>query len=195
MLENIRKIGLFMIAAQAVIQFAPGKQYEKYIKLVSSVIILFLFMRPFVSGQADLEEQWQSGMEQAIEKFEQETLWQSGEQNVSHKMLEQLETEIKSRLNENISNELYYVNSVKLYFEEETNTVLEGYEPQFYKIEIEMTKKDAEVAGSVLVEEIVIGKETGKEDAPEQAYRYQEIFAGILGIKPEKVEVTCIGGW
>lgn len=41
MLENIKEIGVFMIAAQAVIHFSPGRQYEKYIKLVSSVIILF----------------------------------------------------------------------------------------------------------------------------------------------------------
>ena len=34
MLETIRQIGVFMIAAQAVVHFAPGRQYEKYICLL-----------------------------------------------------------------------------------------------------------------------------------------------------------------
>ncbi|MDE7360173.1 MAG: stage III sporulation protein AF, partial [Lachnospiraceae bacterium] len=46
MLDTIREIGIFMIAAQAVVHFAPGRQYEKYIKSVSGIIILLLFLKP-----------------------------------------------------------------------------------------------------------------------------------------------------
>ena len=34
LVETIKKIGIFMIAAQAVLHFAPGQKYEKYIKLI-----------------------------------------------------------------------------------------------------------------------------------------------------------------
>ena len=81
MLENIRQIGLFMIAAQAVIHFAPGRQYEKYIKFVSSVIILLLFLKPFLSGQEALQGKWQTGMEQIIQQYEKENLWQGTDQS------------------------------------------------------------------------------------------------------------------
>ena len=47
MLDTIREIGIFMIAAQAVVHFAPGRQYEKYIKSVSGIIILLLFCSLF----------------------------------------------------------------------------------------------------------------------------------------------------
>ena len=46
MLDTLREIGIFMIAAQAVIHFAPGKQYGKYIKSLSGIIILLLFLKP-----------------------------------------------------------------------------------------------------------------------------------------------------
>ena len=48
MLQTIREIGIFMIVAQAIVHFAPGKQYEKYVKSISGVIVLLLFLKPFV---------------------------------------------------------------------------------------------------------------------------------------------------
>ena len=42
MLKNIREIGIFMIAAQTVIHFAPGRQYEKYIKSVSGLSLIHI---------------------------------------------------------------------------------------------------------------------------------------------------------
>ena len=46
MLDAIREIGIFMIAAQAVVHFEPGRQYEKYIKSVSGIVMLLLFLKP-----------------------------------------------------------------------------------------------------------------------------------------------------
>ncbi len=51
-----------------------------------------------------------------------------------------------------------------------------------------------EIVEPVLVEEIVIGDEREKEETGE-ASKYQEIFANILGIEPDRVEVICVGGW
>jgi len=194
MLENIRKIGLFMIAAQAVIHFAPGRQYEKYIKLISSVIILSLFIKPFVSKEAETEMTWRTGMEQAIEEFWEEELWQAEGQSAGGRVLEQLEEEIKSRINNEIPNEMYRAVSVSLLLDGDAAAASkEGYALQLQKVEIVMAKQDEERIGPVLVEEIVIGDE--KKEAAGAALQYQEIAAGILGIEPDRVEVTCVGGW
>lgn len=195
MLENIKEIGIFMIAAQAVIHFSPGRQYEKYIKLVSSVIILFLFMKPFISMPEELERGWQAGMEQVIQEYKREELWDSDAEGVNERTVRQLEEEIKSRLNSSISDMDHCVKSVSLVLEEDASGEdSKGYVSRLQKVEIVMTKKENEMVEPVSVGEIVIGDEKDKEDTGE-AVRYQEVFARILGIEPERVEVTCVGGW
>lgn len=194
MLENIRQIGLFMIAAQAVIHFAPGRQYEKYIKFVSSVIILLLFLKPFLSGQEALQGKWQTGMEQIIQQYEKENLWQGTDQSADEAAVAQLEEQVRARLNEAVSKEAYVVNSVSFVFEKGPDRVEgAGYERQFQKVAVEMKKQAEEGIEPVLVEEIVIGQQ--KKEDTQEGLQYQEIFAGMLGIEPDRVEVTCVGGW
>ncbi len=196
MLESIREIGLFMIAAQAVIHFAPGRQYEKYIKLISSVIVLFLFIRPFIAARDKLEMEWQTGMEQIMQNYEAEDLWQEAGRSAEDMALEQLEQEIKFRLDHAIADEAYCVNTVSLVFEEgdSAQTGAEESGLQLEKVSVVMAPRGEETITPVLVEDIVIGKEGGQEKE-ETALKYQEVFAEILGIVPDGVEVTCVGGW
>ena len=63
MLDTIREIGIFMIAAQAVVHFAPGRQYEKYIKSVSGIIILLLFLQPVLRFSGIVWEEPQALLE------------------------------------------------------------------------------------------------------------------------------------
>lgn len=195
MLENIRRIGIFMIAAQAVIHFSPGRQYEKYIKVISGVIILFLFMRPFLSMQGELEVEWQTGMEKIVQEYEGENLWNPQTAGIHDKTIEQMEDKIKSRLNEEASGGAYCVKSVSLVFGRSVSGEYgESCEPQLQRVEVVMSQVREEIVEPVLVEEIVIGDEREKEDAGE-ASKYQETFASILGIEPDRVEVICVGGW
>lgn len=195
MFEKIREIGLFMIAAQAVIHFAPEKQYERYIKLVSGVIILFLFLQPFMNPTGNLEEEWQTGLDQMVEKFEKENLWQEKGQGADDAALAKLAEEVRSDFNEQIPEDAYSVRSVSFILEETASEgVYEGYRPQVKRVEVRMEKRGREEIDPVVVEDIVIGGER-KEAAAGEAARYQEIFAGILGIEPERVEVICVGGW
>ena len=195
MLENIRRIGIFMIAAQAVIHFSPGRQYEKYIKVISRVIILFLFMRPFLSMQGELEVEWQTGMEKIVQEYEGENLWNPQTAGIHDKTIEQMEDKVKSRLNEEVSGGAYCVKSVSLVFGRSVSGEYgESYEPQLQRVEVVMGQVREEIVEPVLVEEIVIGDEREKEETGE-ASKYQEIFANILGIEPDRVEVICVGGW
>ena len=44
LIELIKRIGIFMIAAQAVLHFTPGQKYEKYIKLIVGMMVLLQFV-------------------------------------------------------------------------------------------------------------------------------------------------------
>lgn len=61
--ETICRIGIFMICAQAVIHFKPKQSYEKYLKLLVSVMVLiqlFLPVGSFLLG---------GGMERTLENL------------------------------------------------------------------------------------------------------------------------------
>lgn len=47
-LESVKKIGVFMIFAQVLIHFKPAIKYEKYLKLLISVMVLVQFLNPFI---------------------------------------------------------------------------------------------------------------------------------------------------
>lgn len=68
MAENIRNIGLFMIVAQTVVHFAAGKQYEKYIKAITGVIVLFLFLAPYVDADGQKAYDWQAELARIEER-------------------------------------------------------------------------------------------------------------------------------
>lgn len=81
-MKSIVQMGIFMICAQVLIHFRPNGSYEKYMKLLVSIMILIQVMSPIVSlitgGKSNLtenvarfEEQMQAGMEEAREAAEQ----------------------------------------------------------------------------------------------------------------------------
>ena len=81
-MKSIIQMGIFMICAQVLIHFRPNGSYEKYMKILVSIMLLIQVMHPVVSlatgGKSNLienavrfEEQMQSGMEEAREAAEQ----------------------------------------------------------------------------------------------------------------------------
>lgn len=49
MLEEIKKISIFIVAAQMILHLCAGKQYQKYIKLLISIMIMVQFLLPILS--------------------------------------------------------------------------------------------------------------------------------------------------
>ena len=45
-LQTICTVGIFMICGQMIIHFCPGKQYEKYLRIVFSMMVLVLLYEP-----------------------------------------------------------------------------------------------------------------------------------------------------
>lgn len=193
MLKNIKEIGIFMIAAQTVIHFAPGKQYEKYIKSVSGIIILLLFLRPFLQLSG---AEW-SSPEAALGKLEEltgmpdfrggewKTGWEGGGQpdaGVGSTALGRMETEVKALLNRELEGDDYRVKRVSIRLAKDP---AQGSELCLSQVKIELADAaETEEEQRIHVDRIEIGNEE------EKVYlQYRSRFAALLGIEEERVEV------
>lgn len=102
LLQTICRIGIFMICAQAIIHFRPRETYEKYLKLLVSVMILiqlFLPVGSFLLGEG--MEQTLEGLELFRDQMEQEMEAAAREAEAADKLLEQMTLEeVRKRMEE-----------------------------------------------------------------------------------------------
>lgn len=185
MLKTIREIGIFMIAAQAVVHFAPGVQYEKYIKSISGVIILFLFLKPFLQLTGGTWEEPEDILKKMPDLPDLSEIVQTT--SVGDAVSSRMEEEITTLLNQELTEENCYVRSVVVRFTE--GQVL-NREEQIPFVEITIGKKEEK--DLIVVEEITIG-ETKDEEKVEEEQAYRKKFAGLLEIPEENVEVKMDG--
>lgn len=208
--SNIKEIGIFMIVAQAVMHFAPGKQYEKYIKLIASVMVLLLFVNPFVSRAGDIETEWEVGMEQIMQELDEQ---QTGEKSqslqgntvVSNTAMQQIEENIQSRLNLVLEKEEYRVAEVEIQLEKIAGTDVreDGTEWSVGCIRIVMEKQSELYEEDnrngdnipIIIDDIIITSGTDMQEESDEEISYRRLFADTLGIGEDRVEVTCRGGW
>lgn len=114
--ETIRRVGIFMIVAQVVIHLAPGKQYEKYIKLIAGVIVLIQLISPFYQISEECWDKWviQGDWSLAAGENNLGEILEEKESSRDQMLLQNIQNEIKSRLNNLGTCEGYYVKSVEL---------------------------------------------------------------------------------
>lgn len=218
MIENIRRIGIFMIAAQTVMHFAAGKQYEKYMKIITGVIVLLMFISPFASSSENLTAKWQAETERMMEQIvERNNVWQETPGAVSPVetvILRQIEEEVKARLNDVVSDDDYIVADVAIDLEETVGNSGMGTDEaerewSFQRVRIILQGKSADGSSGkyeesiIRIEEITVGydpeeetKQHEEQDSSQNAgiQEYQHLFAQTLGIADDKVEVTYYGG-
>lgn len=192
MLETIRQIGVFMIAAQAVVHFAPGRQYEKYIKSVSGIIILLLFLKPVLQLAGAAWEEPQALMEKWEEltdmpDFSVKT--QTG--GVTKEVIARMESEVRDRLNRELTGEVYFVNRVSIRLVPDPGAEAGVLLPEITVFLRE--KAGEEESGQIEIEEIVIGQ-LRETDTGEPFLSYRSRFAALLEMEEERVEVRPDGG-
>ncbi len=92
--QAICKVGIFMICAQAIIHFRPREAYEKYLKLLVSVMILIQLFLPF-GGFLLGESVGETAERLALfrERLEQEFRLSNLEAEETDKLLEQMTLE------------------------------------------------------------------------------------------------------
>lgn len=221
MLENIKRIGLFMIVAQTFIQFAAGKQYEKYMKIISGVIVLLMFVSPFASSQENLVEQWEEQVGRMTEKIENSVTMHQGitldtDYGLADRTIQQLEEEIKSKLNNEMQGDEYKISDVMIEWSN-GGAGKSGAEQEMSVKGIKVILQQPGQSGNgevedaapetVVIEEIRIGMNTERaqdgqsaderveyDEKQEKENRdYRNFFAEILGIDADKVEVVYGG--
>lgn len=214
-LDNIRRIGMFMIAAQTVLHFAAGKQYEKYMKVITGVIVLLMFIGPFVSGSEVLAEDWKT----EFERIERQIQMQNGAgqempytvSSLEMAAIQQIEEEIRSRLDELVAESGVRVTSVTIDLEEADKDVgirTEGRSFVFHRVKVTVQdaaddSADLYNGGIIRIEEITVGQEAETDEIQGEGFvseqdaavkEYQHLFAQTLGITDDRVEVTYRGG-
>lgn len=177
-----------MIAAQAVVHFAPGVRYEKYIKSISGVIILLLFLKPFLQlsgGKWEEPEQILAKMAELTEMpaFPETVQITSASDTAAARM----EEEIQKLLNQELAEENRYVKRVVVRLGEGQALMQED---QLLFVEISIGQKEEK--SLIVVEEIAVG-ETADPEKTEDEQVYRQRFAGLLGIPEENVEVRMDG--
>ncbi len=55
-LDTIKNVGIFIVCAQAIVHFRPKASYEKYIKVLVSIIVLVMLIAPCFQLLGDAEE-------------------------------------------------------------------------------------------------------------------------------------------
>lgn len=119
-MELICRIGIFMIAAQAVIHFAPSDKYAKYMRLVVGIIILLQFLSPVYNilsaDAADWDAQL-SDIEADLNGLIYGKAYSgsvSGAAGVNESIIHSMEKEVKSKLNNALEGEMYSVIKVEI---------------------------------------------------------------------------------
>ena len=126
-LQTVKQIGVFMICAQIILHFKPSAKYEKYLKLLISVMVLVQIIMPMVNllpgeGSASFltrVQEIQTEIDKSMEQLEIENA--VNEENILNTTLE----EIKSRINNVIKGGDLQVNAIK--YNEEAGDMLIVY--------------------------------------------------------------------
>lgn len=214
-LENIRNIAVFMIAAQTAMHFAAGKQYEKYMKVITGVIILFMFIGPFLSAPQSLAVNWQEEIIRMENRLGDSMRLEMpyAADSVETTALRQIEEEVRVRLNDAIPDEDYTVTDVAIDLEKKDESIDTGTGGKernwvFRRVKVIMqAEADRSIADTygretIVIGEIKIGHESENEAEQEEQdsgqetkmREYRHIFAQMLGIAEDRVEVTYRGG-
>ncbi len=190
MLDTIREIGVFMIAAQAVVHFAPGRQYEKYIKSVSGIIVLILFLKPVLRLAGAAWEEPQVLLEKWADLTDMPDVSVNVQADgVAEEVASRMERELTERLNRELTGDAYFVSRVSIRLildpEAETGTFLP-------EITVFLRERAKEESGLIGIEEIVIGQPQETETS-EPFLSYRSRFAALLEMEEERVEVRPDG--
>ena len=215
--ELIKKIGIFMIAAQAVIHFVPAQKYEKYIRMIVGVMILMLFLTPVY--QILTKNAWEAPDWNALTANGPEvsvTELDMASNSVMNSVVKQMEEEIKSRLNREMEEENYRVVSVSVSMQTMENAEEYGgkqYELDSVRVAVRRTysigggesQNNMDKIEKVQIQKIDVTldeqnmhenedeSETELAEKQETEEAFKKRFCSVLGMEEKYMEVSVYG--
>lgn len=157
LVQSIKQIGVFMICAQVILHFKPSVKYEKYLKLLLSVMVLVQILIPVVnafSGKSSVDfykriEEIQTEIDKNMEQLEIENV--INEENILNQTLEEIKSRINNETEESglqVKRIEYNDENVLILYVEQSST------RQDISIEVEKVSiGEQEVVGKAIVDE------------------------------------------
>lgn len=201
-LQTVKQIGVFMICAQVILHFKPSAKYEKYLKLLISVMVLVQIITPVVNllpGEGSTAfmtrvQEIQAEIDKSMEQLELENA--VNEENILNTTLE----EIKTRINNVIKRENLQVKAVE--YNQETEDKLIFYLEEYTgnrDISIEVDTVNIgymQVMGQAVMEDTAGNTENITDENMPTADKLQVLYNALMtefGISESRVEVVWYG--
>ena len=201
LVELIKRIGIFMVAAQAVIHFAPEHKYEKYIKLIVGIMVLLQFLSPFYKITGGTEPDWGALLSDMETEVDADGML--GEiakaPSIEDAVIANIEQEIKSKLNESLADEKYRVVNVVVHLTAENGT--DRYSFDMVRVAVQAYTNDT-YQGTDRIQIRKITLEGNSEDGQNEVHTdnrqdsadtLRKKFCEILGMEEDYMEVSVYG--
>ncbi|MFI3213699.1 MAG: hypothetical protein R3Y24_10190 [Eubacteriales bacterium] len=164
-LEVLKEVGIFLIIGQTILHFSPAKKYEKYMKMMISIMVMTQLMIPIVSiFNADLE----GVMENELNKYMEELSEFEQQQNI-------LEAQM-----------LEYSQQEYTIFQQEMEQSLEGILQQEDENQNQVEELQQEQNQSQIDQ---LQKEDENQNQVEELQQEDERIESIKSVEVEKIEI------
>lgn len=219
LVDLIKKIGIFMIAAQAVIHFAPDIKYAKYMKLIVGILVLLQFLSPVYKIVNGMEADWGTQLSDMEQEFDAYGLSENllDSYSTSDAVTKSMEQEIKYRLNDYLSGvdseKKHVVTNVIIELEKSDGNSESAAQYTINRIKVvvwehteyaagEENVSDADSTGGgnnieriekIQVDKIGITEKGAEEKENENTDNLRVMFCGVLGMEEKYMEVVVYG--
>lgn len=219
LVELIKRIGIFMIAAQAVIHFAPDIKYAKYMKLIVGITVLLQFLSPVYRIMSGMETDWGGKLSDMAAELDTYGLSEqlSDSHSVSESVTDSMEQEIKYRLNNCLSGvnsrENYVVTNVIVELERTGGNNENSTEYTLKRIKVVVWEHTEDSAGieyasdtddtagandigridKVQIDKINIAENIMEENESKTTDNLRKMFCSALGMEEKYMEVVVYG--
>ena len=187
-LDLLKKVTIFMLAGQIIVQFLPSGGYEKYVKMMISIMVLSQIALPILSlGKFDAQQTFQTALRQYEEEMERisRQVEEAGLQSRDYQQ-EALSLTARNSLEEVSAQYGVTVTAVSRTADGRLALQVSGGTQQQVRIE------KVEVSPQGQEEEAVMAGTENTETAQKQQ-ELRKAFAEELGIAPEELEVIWNG--
>ena len=188
-LELLKKVTVFMLAGQLIVHFLPAGGYEKYVKMMISIMVLSQIVLPILSlGKFDAA----GGYDSAMDKYEQE--------------IEKIGMQVEEN---DFEGRDYQEEALSMTVRQKLEPLMEQYgvslkavsAPEEGKLRVDIAEGGAAGGRLVTIENITInpsGEGTDAEDSEngrtaEERLQMKAAFAEALGIDSGNLEVIWNG--